>query len=322
MGTKYEISISLTFHLQQVFLAMSSDNLIERIRARSKLTPSEARIADFFSRHYPETVFENVTSISQKTGVSKATVVRFISKLGYASFSQFHNMLQQEVICEFESPGKRFTLKKKQTTADAQDVLGENFSYIINNLQHTHSQIDPEKFKKVARMIAESKGNLYIMGQRTSYALGYLFHVLLKYLRANTFLLDTQASILPDLLVDVADKDLLFAISHRRYARATLKVAQYFKEKKARILLLTDSDFSPLSHLAYIQLVVPSDGLSIFYSYCAMTALLESLVIAALPYCDENVYGRFDKAEKLLNDFETFCPGRIVAPNPGREIKK
>jgi len=61
---------------------MATNNLIERIRALKKLTPSEAKIAVFLSRCFPEIVFENVTTISPKSGVSKATVVRFISRLG------------------------------------------------------------------------------------------------------------------------------------------------------------------------------------------------------------------------------------------------
>jgi DNA-binding MurR/RpiR family transcriptional regulator len=62
---------------------MTNQNLLDRINALKKLTPSESKIADFLSRHYPEIVFDNVTSISKKTGVSKATVVRFFLHLGF-----------------------------------------------------------------------------------------------------------------------------------------------------------------------------------------------------------------------------------------------
>ena len=296
--------------MQQVFQGMDGQNLIDRIRALKKLTPSEVKIADLLSRRFPEIVFENVTTISQKSSVSKATVVRFISRLGYKNFFEFRNQQRYEVISRLESPIQRYSLKKRQPVEDKKDILGQNFSYIMENLRHTYNQTDQGKFIRVARLIADPRRHLYIMGQRTSYALGYLFYVLLGYLRPTITLLDIQASILPDLLVDVTKKDVLFAITHRRYASMTLKVADCFLEQGAKIILLTDSEFSPLSHLADIQLVVPSDGLSIFQSFCAASALLESLVIAALQFSDDSIYDRGEKAEKLYQRFETFFSGR------------
>jgi DNA-binding MurR/RpiR family transcriptional regulator len=279
-------------------------------------------MADFFARQYPETVFENVTSISNKTGVSKATVVRFISRLGYKRFSEFQEQLRQDVVLRLESPIRRFSLKKKQLMEGEQDVLGQNFSYIMKNLQRTHAQIDQDTFMKVAQMIADPESNLYIMGQRVSYALGYLFQILLRNLRSRTFLLDSQASMLPDLLVDVSGKDMLFVITLRRYARFSLKVAEHFFEQGARVILFTDSEFSPLSHLAHLQLVVPSHGLSTFRSFCATIALLESLIIAALQFCEDTLYNRFEAAEKLYKDFETFCPEKTLVPGKAQRPQK
>jgi len=285
---------------------MDGQNLIDRIRALKKLTPSEAKVADFFSRLFPEIVFENVTTISQKSGVSKATVVRFISRLGYKNFFEFRTQQRYEVVSRLETPIQRYSLKKRQPVEDKKDILGQNFSYIMKNLRHTYNKTDQGKFIEVARLIADPKRHLYIMGQRISYALGYLFYVLLGYLRPRITLLDNQGSILPDLLVDVTKKDILFTITHPRYASMTLKVADCFAKQGAKIILLTDSEFSPLSHLADIQLVVPSDGLSIFQSFCAASALLESLVIAALQFSDDSIYNRGEKAEKLYERFETF----------------
>ena len=300
---------------------MASKDLIERIRSLDKLTPSESKIADFFSQRFPETVFENVTTISQKTGVSKATVVRFISRLGYKGFSSFRDQQRQEVVSRLETPIQRYSLKKKQLMEKGEDILGRNISYIMKNLRHTHARTDQETFMKAARMIADPKGNLFIMAQRTSYGLGYLLHVLLGYLRPNTILLDPQASLLPDRLVDVTDKDTLFAITHRRYARLTLQVATAFSNAGAKVLLLTDSEFSPLSPLADLQLVVPSDGLSIFQSFCSAAAVLESLVIAALQFCDDGMYERSERAERLYADFSTFCVGKASPETRAERLK-
>jgi DNA-binding MurR/RpiR family transcriptional regulator len=291
---------------------MANQNLLDRISTLKKLTPSESKIADFISNHYPEIAFDNVTSISKKTGVSKATVVRFFSHLGFKKYSMFHNYLRDEIGEDRESPIERYTMIKRQSMGEKQDVLTQNFSNIIRHLQRTYENIDREAFVKVAQMIANFKGNLYIIGQRACYAIAHLFYVRLKRLRPKTYLLDVQSSILPDLLIDVTSRDLLFAIDHPQYCKATFMVVELFSQRKAKVVTITDSQFSPFSHFADIQMVVPSDNLSVYHSCCGEMALVESLLAAAFSYGGDRPYNRLKKAEKLLRDFEVYYPARTL----------
>ena len=65
-----------------------------------------------------------------------------------------------------------------------------------------------------------------------------------------------------------------------------------------------------------MQLVVTSEGLTIFNSFTAVTALLESIHHVALHYCDSNICERLDALEALYDQFGVFClpanrkPGR------------
>ena len=85
--------------------------------------------------------------------------------------------------------------------------------------------------------------------------------------------------------------------------------------------MITDSDFSPAAGLADVQLIVPSEGLSIFNSFTAVTALLESLNIAALKFCSDEMLERLDKGEELLGSFDVFCPGKSIDTSKIRELK-
>ena len=53
----------------------------------TEATPVEQVLCDYFSRSYREAAFRTAEEIAQETGVSKATVVRFASKLGFESQS-------------------------------------------------------------------------------------------------------------------------------------------------------------------------------------------------------------------------------------------
>ncbi len=292
---------------------VQTKELTQRIRALGKLTPSEAKIADYFSRNYWNLVFENTTSLSENTGVSKATVVRFISKLGYVRFATFLEELRRDASEGQGSLPKRYCLKKKLLADDGQeDVLKRNFSHIIQNLEHTHARVDREQFWEAARLVAKTRGAVYITGQRSSYALAYLFFNMIRRIRPACTLIGPQTASLPDRLIDVSADDLLFAIFRHPYAKTTLRIAQHFERCGATIILLTDSTFNPLHTLAHVQIEVDTEGVSIFTSSAAVVAVLESLNVAALKYCDDTVYRRLEKAEALYNDFEVFCPGKSL----------
>jgi DNA-binding MurR/RpiR family transcriptional regulator len=293
---------------QKVYETMTEKNIIKQIRSLRKMTPSEVKIAEYFSRYEQDLAFENVTSISKNTGVSKSTVVRFLSKLGYNKFADFRKKMRNELVSKRES--LRYLLQKKHLENRQEDILGENFSYLMKNLQYTHAQIDPQKFLNVAQMLMQSGSHLYITGQRTSYPLAYLFYLLIARLRPDSTLLGS-----------VSADNVLLSIFRVPYGKQTLKISQYFFEKKAKIILITDSEFSPASELATIQITVPSEGLSIFRSFTAVTALLESLNIAALKFCNEEMIDRLEKGEKLLGNFEVFCPGKSIDTSKIRKLR-
>ncbi len=298
---------------------MTEKNIIKQIRSLRKMTPSEVKIAEYFSRYEQDLAFENVTSISKITGVSKSTVVRFLSKLGYNKFADFRKKMRNELVSKRES--LRYLLQKKHLESRPEDILGENFSYLMKNLQYTHAQIDPQKFLNVAQMLMQSGSHLYITGQRTSYPLAYLFYLLIARLRPDSTLLGPEVSMFPDKMTSVSADNVLLSIFRVPYGKQTLKISQYFFEKKAKIILITDSEFSPASELATIQITVPSEGLSIFRSFTAVTALLESLNIAALKFCNEEMIDRLEKGEKLLGNFEVFCPGKSIDTSKIRKLR-
>ncbi len=290
---------------------MMTDQISNRIHSLKKLTPSERALVDFLSSNASQAVFENVTSLAEKTGVSKATVVRFIAKLGYESFSDLRKELQEDARMIFESLPTRYTMKKKELDKKGEDVLARNFKTIIRNLEHTNATIDRKAFHRAAEIIHEKKGNLYACGFRTSHALAQMFHIMIKRIRPKAFLIGPQITMMPDMLLDVTAEDVLVAVFRHPYARQTVRIAKRFADAGAQILLITDSDFSPLADRATIQIVVTSEGLSIFRSFTAVTAVLEALHLAVLRLSDQSPNERLEAAAALFEEFDTYC----IQPN-------
>jgi DNA-binding MurR/RpiR family transcriptional regulator len=286
---------------------MNAKSLLEKIQKLKTLTPSETKISDYFSRNFADLVFDNVGSISRKSGVSKATVVRFISKLGYGKFSDFHKELREDIQLTHDSLHIRYPLKKKLMGDAEEDILAEHFTLVTKNLQEIHHQVDQKVFNEIAKLIATVKGRFFITGQRTSYALAHLFYSMIRRVSSKATLIEPQGATLPDTLLDVDEYDMLFAIFRHPYAKQTFTIAHHFIEQKAPVILLTDSAFSPLGDQATHQIVVKTEGVSIFTSSAAIVAVLESLNVAALKYFDESISDRLEKTEKMYGKFDVFC---------------
>ena len=66
------------------------DNLFTTIRSRfNTLSKNQKNIADFILNNKSETVRLTINELSQKCNVSEPTVIRFINKLDYSSYSTF-----------------------------------------------------------------------------------------------------------------------------------------------------------------------------------------------------------------------------------------
>ncbi|MGD8366188.1 MAG: MurR/RpiR family transcriptional regulator [Desulfobacterales bacterium] len=287
---------------------MKNSPLIERIQALDKLTPSEVKLAEFFSGRATQLLFENVTTLAEKTAVSKATVVRFIAKLGYANFSELRAVLQAEARVMFEPAARRYSLKKRELETSEEDIIQRNLGSIVSNLQHVIDTLDRGAFQQTAEAVYDRTGDLYLWGFRTSFALAQMFHFMIRRIRPRAILIDPGFHMMPDMLMDVTGRDLLLAVFRYPYARQTVGIARRFADAGAPVYLVTDSAFSPLADLATRQIVVGSEGLDLFRSFTAMAAILETLHMAVLRLCDEDLDVRIEAAETLFREFDVYCP--------------
>ncbi len=243
--------------------------------------------------------------------------------VGYDRFSTFLDELRKDVVDGQDALPIRYFLKKKLLSDDSEeDLLLKSFTLITQNLEHTHARIDHNQFWKAARSIAETPGTVYITGQRSSYALAYLFHNMIRRIRPGCALIGPHITSQPDRLIDLNADDLLFAIFRHPYAKTTLRIAQQFERCEAPVILLTDSAFNPMHHLAGVQIEVDTEGVSVFTSSAAVLAVLEALNIAALKFCDDSVYQRLENSERLCGDFDVFCPGKSLNAARIANLKK
>jgi DNA-binding MurR/RpiR family transcriptional regulator len=290
--------------------------LLDRIRALGRLTPSESRIAAYLDQAFPLTALETVTSISRHADVGRATVVRFVSRLGYRGFADFQHCLKHELLSRLRLPAERYLLRKSRRLGRAHDGLRNHVAQVVHNLNEAVERIPPARLLAAARLLSECRGSVYVTGSRTSFGLAFMFSLHLTYLRNGVVLLDNLGGRLPTMLREVSRRDVAFIIFRSRYSAVTEKVAQWCAAHGCRIILLTDREANPLSRIAHLQFVTPAEGTSIFESGCAILALMETLINLVAADYEGELDRRTTTVEEAFSAFDTFLEGGLSAKRP------
>ena len=297
---------------------MNGDTLFDRIQKLNRLTTSEAKIVNFINHAHSRIAFEKVTSIAKKADVGKASVVRFISRLGFESFKDFQNCVQEEIQDRLEKPIERLlTLKQSGGSRnDEKDLLKQTIAQIVKNLHGAHERIKAEKFEKAARLLSNTRSTLYVAGNLASFGLAYFFWMYARYLRARVQLIQNLGSVAPYELLDVKAKDTLFVVTHHLYSRQTQLLVEFFARWNAKIVILTDTEINPFSHLAEVVLVVPCESNSLFDSSGALLVVIEALIARMERKLKSTTYKRFEAADELFSHLYVFA--RSHSTKPGR----
>ncbi len=289
---------------------MKAISFFKRIRSQKRLTPSEARIVEHMEQAFPVLALASVSTICEAADVGRATVVRFVQKLGYESFAAFQQELRSELTDRLRSPKERFEEKKAKYPQDNLNIFHVHCDQVIENINEAKNRIDSSQLQNAARILAGCKGKIFIMGNRSSFALAFLLHFGLSYLRDDVILCNASGGGVSDAISHICPDDILILVYNRRYSTVSTKMGQWFADHGCRVVLLTDRETNPLVRAATIQFTVPSEGYGIFDSRAATIAIIETIVNLVTMELEDGLDDRSKKAEAVATTFGIFSGWR------------
>jgi DNA-binding MurR/RpiR family transcriptional regulator len=282
------------------------DGLIRRINELPKLTPSEKKIVKYFEAVNEQIALKSIYDISSGAKVSVATVNRFVSRLGYKDFNDFKVDTRRNLLDRVGSQWDQFTMARDQLLTGEDDLWSRFGNLVINELKAGLTNITSESMRAAAKLIAETPGQVYVMGQMNSYPVAHLFWQHLTLIRDGAILIDNQAGSPAHHLVGLGPDDLLFAASYSAYAKGTSRVIEAFAQQGRGVVLLTDSAVSPVSRWASLQLVVPVEWSAPFGSRCSALMVVEGLVMYLARIREKALADRLGSYQRLHKAHETF----------------
>ncbi len=292
-----------------------SQNIISHITEKyDKLSKSHKAIARFVIENYDKAAYMNVEQLSQITGVSEATVVRFSSEMGYDKYQKF-----QHAVWEY-AKSKLTSLQRMELTysrLNTENILKDVLNSDVDKIRSTLSTIDQNEFGKIVDTICGAK-HIYIVGLRSaSYLAGLLGFYLNLVFDKVTVVSSISASEIFEQLFRIGENDVIIGISFPRYSKRTISALRYAKSKGATVIGITDGVLSPIKVNADYALLARSDAESFVDSLVAPLSVINALIVALALKSKDEISRNFEILEHVWHDFDVYDDLDGDDDNPG-----
>ena len=157
-----------------------------------------------------------------------------------------------------------------------QSLLGKFCNANIIALQELQKNISEESLESAANLL-KSADNIYIIGQRRSFPIATYLNYVFNHANHRAHILSSIGGMLFEVADNMKENDVVVAISYPPYSPETIKVAEIAAKKNVPLIVITDSDLSPISASAKIFFEVEDGEVHTFRSLSSSMCLAQAL---------------------------------------------
>lgn len=242
--------------------------------AYAELGKQEKSVARAILKDYPVSALSTVAALAESAGVSTATVLRLVNRLGCETYGQFQEAVKRDLNTLLQGPSDRFDAASDAPGSFAQAM----FAQVAGNLKEGARGILEADFQDVVELLADPRRTTYCVGGRYSRYVAGLFADYLGVLRDKVHLADGQPDGWSRLLVDMDARSTVVVFDIRRYQRTVRRFAALAKQRGARLVVITDSWAERATFEADYTFQLPTASPSLMDSFAAPLVLAESLI--------------------------------------------
>jgi DNA-binding MurR/RpiR family transcriptional regulator len=239
------------------------------------LTPKARILGNFILKNPRKAVFMTTKELAATCQVSEATVVRFVSQLGYAGYGAFQQALRDFV-------DRELTLLERtdisSTAGAGMDRLRQVVFEEMDNLKQFIETADMEALQRWIDYLEKSP-HVYIIGSRLSYTFAYYLGWSLTKIRSGVQILKGSDSTSIDWLTIAPPQSLVIIISVSRYPNELIRLARMVRRCELTLLVMTDSSLCPLNQFAHAILVAPTRNIPFIGSPTTIGCIINYLVL-------------------------------------------
>ena len=238
------------------------------------LTPKAQALGTYIIQNPSKAVFMTTKELAESCGISEATVVRFVSALGYKRYSDFQNALKDFVNTGLSLPDRAAIkgIKEEGTDRLHREVLEE-----LSNLKHLYEHIDIEVMNHIVDYLDESH-TVYVIGSRLSYTFAYYLGWSLTKVRKGVHILKGSDTTAFDMLTNAPPSSLIVLAACTRYPNELIKLSKMIRRGGHTLITLVDSHICPVNQFADLSLVVPGRSIPFIGNVSGMLVTIQYIV--------------------------------------------
>ena len=266
------------------------------------MSKAQEKIAKYILSHPNSTPFLTVEKLAKLSGVSIATVTRFVIFLGYSGYPEFLKDTQQSMQQQVNN-SERIKLGVEKNFSKDKSIY-EIFEEDVNNIKTTVESLNVFEIKKCVNLLLNAK-RIYIVAKRSSAALA----VFLKYyldLMFNNVIIVENIEQMPKQINKDCGEDVIIGISFDKYSRSTVEIFSHLKRKGATTIAISDNMLSPLVPYADVTLAAISKGSKSIESFVAPLSLINALIVSIECEKEDCFASNVQLLEEAMKKFDLF----------------
>ncbi|TPM03503.1 MULTISPECIES: MurR/RpiR family transcriptional regulator [unclassified Mesorhizobium] len=233
------------------------------------------QVAIFLWQHPSDVALGTIAQVAAQAGVQPSTLVRFAQIFGYAGFSDFQGLFKDHVKASWpEGRGQERT--PRVSNADLHFLRGM-VGASQASLGRIETGFDIESFEKMVALLSAAE-LIYVIGSKRAFPVTSYLSLTLSQQGVRNVLVDNVGSTALDQIGCIGRRDAVLAVSFSPYNSITPDLVAVAHERRARIVTITDSTFSPLVKFSDTWLEVVEQDFAGFRSLAASLAVGMALV--------------------------------------------
>ncbi|BCH08939.1 RpiR family transcriptional regulator [Mesorhizobium sp. SEMIA 3007] len=233
------------------------------------------QVAIFMWQHPSDVALGTIAQVAAQAGVQPSTLVRFAQIFGYSGFSDFQGLFKEHVKGSW--PEARGEPRAEVEPNAAMHFLRGMVGASQASLGRIETGFDVESFEKMVTLLAAAE-LIYVIGSKRAFPVTAYLSLTLSQQGVRNVLVDNVGSSALDQVGCIGGRDAVLAVSFSPYNSITPDLVAVAHERKARIVTITDSTFSPLIALSDSWLEVVESDFAGFRSLAASLAVGMALV--------------------------------------------
>ncbi|ESY57029.1 MULTISPECIES: MurR/RpiR family transcriptional regulator [unclassified Mesorhizobium] len=231
------------------------------------------QVAIFLWQHPSDVALGTIAQVAAQAGVQPSTLVRFAQIFGYSGFSDFQGLFKEHIKGLWPEGRGEPRTETEPNLHFLHGMVGASQA----SLGRIEAGFDVASFDKMVTLLAAAE-LIYVIGSKRAFPVTAYLSLTLSQQGVRNVLVDNVGSSALDQIGCIGARDAVLAVSFSPYNSITPDLVAVAHERKARIVTVTDSTFSPLVRLSDAWLEVVESDFAGFRSLAASLAVGMALV--------------------------------------------